>query len=162
MHDFSGFSSHVLDDKRRVNLPKRLFDAIEPELTRGKKFKLTLGPDGCLLLMAEETWNREADSLERNYFSDEQARQRRRLLVGFAEDGTPDKTARLSLPELLREAAGIDAMVGQVLLHGCGEVIEIWSPVRWNERVKDSLKTASKLFDRIPATAGPTVTQSRS
>ena len=162
MLDFAGISSHVLDEKRRVNLPKRLFEGIEPELARGTKFMLTLGPDGCLLLMTKETWVRETEALERNYFADEQARQRRRLLVGFAEDGTPDKVARLSLPELLREAIGIDSTVGSVVLQGCGEVIEVWSPVLWKERVKDQMRGFSKLFDRLPAAAGPTVSANRS
>lgn len=162
MLDFTGISSHVLDEKRRVNLPKRLFESIEPELAKGTKFVLTLGPDGCLLLMAKETWARETEALERTYFADEQARQRRRLLIGFAEDGTPDKVARLPLPELLRDAVGIDATVGSVVIHGCGEVIEIWSPVLWKERVKDQMKGFSKLFDRMPAAAGPTVSASRS
>lgn len=162
MQNFAGSSSHQIDEKRRVNLPKRLFELIEPELTRGTEFVITLGPDGCLLLMTKDTWVRETQALEQTYFADEQARQRRRLLVGFAEDGTPDKSGRLFLPELLREAAGIDSSIASVVLQGCGEVIEIWSPVLWKERVKGQTQGFAKLFDRIPATAGPTVSASRS
>ena len=161
MPDFSGISTHVVDEKRRITIPKRFFEHIEKELDQQKKFMLTLGPDGCLLLMPKETWEQAAGARDSSYFTSERERDRRRLMIGFAEDGTPDRAARLFLPEMLREAAEIKSSITGVVLQGIGDVIEIWSPAVWEQRVQKKLLSDPTLFDDdIPATAGPTVSAS--
>ena len=159
---FFGASTHVVDEKRRITIPKRFFDHIAPTLDADRKYVLTLGPDGCILMMPKDSWEKQVEDLAPDYFSEQRDRDRRRLLVGFAEDGTPDRAARLFLPEVLRDIADIGATTPSVVvLQGMGEVIEIWSTTRWNERIKGRNSDFAKLFERIPATAGPTVAESR-
>ena len=141
MLSFSGCSRHQLDDKGRFNLPKRFVDQIGDRETT---FRLTAGPDGCLMLLDSATWLAEAEPLMQQVFGTRKQRLRRRVILGHAEEVVPDKAGRVLLPEPLRKYADID-LSSNVWLVGAGKAIEIWSNDRWSRFVKQM--EAATFFD---------------
>ncbi len=80
-------------------------------------------------------------------------RAARRLILGGAEDSSPDRSGRLVLSEALRASAEIKRAV---YLVGVGNVIEIWAEELWLPAHKAAVGAASLLFDADKA-VGPTV-----
>jgi MraZ protein len=139
---FRGASTHSLDDKSRLIVPKRILDRLPKVETN---FVLTASPDGCLLLLDQRSFERISGQiggslLDRNPGN----RGLNRLLLGHAEDVTPDKSGRILIPEVLRRYAGIGAERGVVVV-GAGQWIELWEPGRWDRSLGDV--SASSLSD---------------
>lgn len=125
---FRGASTHSLDDKSRLIVPKRLLDRLPRAETN---FVLTASPDGCLLMLDQRAFEEISGQiggslLDRN----PENRGLSRLLLGHAEDVTPDKAGRILIPEVLRNYAGIGAD-REVVVVGAGSWIELWAPDRW-------------------------------
>ncbi len=130
--EFRGTSTHSLDDKSRLIVPKRFQDSVSAE--SDSNFVLTASPDGCLLLLDTGAFDRI-----RGQFGDEPldrdhpTRRLRRLILGHAEDVKPDKAGRIVIPEALRLYMGLGAsMSKEVVVVGTGIVIELWSTERWD------------------------------
>ncbi|MGA1204084.1 MAG: division/cell wall cluster transcriptional repressor MraZ [Planctomycetota bacterium] len=125
---FRGASTHSLDDKSRLIVPKRILDRLPRVETN---FVLTASPDGCLLLLDQRSFEEVSGQiggslLDRN----PENRGLNRLLLGHAEDVSPDRAGRILIPEVLRHYAGIgDAR--EVVVVGAGTWIELWAPDRW-------------------------------
>ena len=101
---FRGASTHSLDDKARLIVPKRFLDQLPPVET---KFVLTASPDGCLLLLDQGSFEKISgeigdEPLDRN----KENRGLRRLILGHAEDVKPDRAGRILIPEVLRQYMG--------------------------------------------------------
>lgn len=125
---FRGASTHSLDDKSRLIVPKRILDRLPAVETN---FVLTASPDGCLLLLDQRSFEEISGQiggslLDRNPGN----RGLNRLLLGHAEDVSPDKAGRILIPEVLRRYAGIEAE-SRVVVVGAGAWIELWAPDRW-------------------------------
>lgn len=125
---FRGASTHSLDDKSRLIVPKRILDRLPRVETN---FVLTASPDGCLLLLDQRSFEEISAQiggtlLDRN----PENRGLNRLLLGHAEDVQPDKAGRILIPEVLRNYLGIGAE-REVVVVGAGAWIELWAPDRW-------------------------------
>lgn len=137
---FRGASTHSLDDKSRLNVPKRFKDILA-ETTAD--YVLTASPDGCLLLTTTVQLERWAEELGGGSPADESDRRnKRRALLGHAEPVKPDSAGRLLLPEMSRTWIGLDASQKEVVLVGIGEAIEIWSSDGWRDRRVEILSSS--------------------
>ena len=126
---FRGASTHSLDDKARLIVPKRFLErlpAIEAD------FVLTASPDGCLLLLDRQSFEDLTRDIGGSVLEqDARPRDLRRLLLGHAEDVRPDKAGRILIPEALRQYLGLGKEDREVVVVGAGDWIELWKHDRW-------------------------------
>ncbi len=131
---YLGRSTHSLDDKGRLILPKRMLDEVAP---KDRCFVLTAGFEGCLWLLDSEGWDNIATKVGQDVIGTTQQRALRRLFLGHAERVKPDRANRILIVEALRSYAGIDES-SEVVLAGTGQTIEIWSKSRWESALADA------------------------
>lgn len=124
-----GTSYHSLDTQRRVTIPKSMRSELgdQPVLTRGF--------DGGLFLLPEPFWQRLVNSLTHQPFTKRKARDFLRLLSNDAYPAKPDALGRITLPESLAQAFGIER---HVVVVGSLQYLEIWDRDRYHA-YKDSL-----------------------
>ena len=112
---------HSVDAKGRVFVPAKLRESL------GDTFMLAKNVDGCLSLYQLSEWKRLNDKL--STLPDSQTRPIKRFLFTFAADVTPDGQGRITLPQNLREYAGLEK---DVAFLGVGDHAELWALDRWN------------------------------
>ncbi len=121
---FLGDYQHTLDAKGRVSLPAKFRGEMTGKLVIAKGF------EGCLYIYPAEKYGEFVDRLmERDDFNP-QFRKVRRFFTSGAVETELDATGRVSLPQILREYAGLDK---DVSITGNGDRIEIWDNAKWTE-----------------------------
>jgi MraZ protein len=137
MPTFLGRSTHSLDDKGRLILPKRILDEVAPV---DRNFTLTAGPEGCLLMLDAASWRVVAQRSGTDVLGNKQQRAMRRIFLGHAEQVSPDRANRISIAEGLRQYAGLDASK-EVVLVGTGQTFEIWAKEKWDAALAAALSS---------------------
>ena len=125
---FSGESSHTLDAKHRVFVPKRFQEALQRDDKGHLNAILTRGFENCLFLFSEEGFERVLERLQTQPFGGAQLRKMQRLFFAHTHRSQLDASGRLVLPEKLRNLAGIER---EVVLVGVADRAEIWDRARW-------------------------------
>jgi MraZ protein len=125
---FSGESSHTLDAKHRVFVPKRFQEALERDDKGHLNAILTRGFENCLFLFSEQGFARVLERLQTQPFGGAQLRKMQRLFFAHTHRSQLDASGRLVLPEKLRNLAGIER---EVVLVGVADRAEIWDRARW-------------------------------
>lgn len=111
-----------LDDKGRLILPAKFRPQLSPGLV------LTRGQERCLFLLPMDEFRRMYEQIREAPVSDKRARDYLRVFLSGASDEVPDKQGRISVPQVLREYAGLDRDVAVI---GAGTRVEIWDLVAW-------------------------------
>ncbi len=115
----TGEYRNTLDEKGRVMFPVRL----RTELT-GSSLILTRGIDRCLWLFPPEQWKVLSDKvMESASLFQSQSRSVLRRLVAPAQEVEFDKTGRISIPQSLREFAGLEK---NCVFLGINKYFELW------------------------------------
>lgn len=122
---FTGEFRHTIDAKGRLIVPSRLRDELEDD-----KVVLVVWPDGCISLWSGPGWQNLQGELLRQSKASPANRSAIRAIASSAHTDLVDRQGRISVPQHLRDYAGIDrdVVVVGVLDHG-----EIWSPQRWDQ-----------------------------
>ncbi len=121
---FTGIKEVSLDAKARLIIPKYIRDA-NPEGV----FALLRAPEQCLWLMTMYEFRRIAIDLMRASHTDAGAQQLKSLFFYHSQSSLqPDAVGRIMLPKGLRESVGLGAAGQQLILAGCGNLVEIWTP----------------------------------
>ncbi len=127
---FFGESSHVVDDKGRVHLPKRITAEI-PEGEGGRRtVYVTRGFEGCLFLFTEEGFQEALRRLLVQPFAGAEARKMQRLFFSQAHKLPVDRTGRLLVPEPLRERVGLEKQ-SECVVVGVVDRVELWPRRAW-------------------------------
>lgn len=156
MVSFLGTSTHTLDEKGRLIVPKRFVDEIPPKDV--KQFTLTASLDGCLLLMDQNSWEEAVAQFSRDVFVDSATRAVRRVFLGHADVVEADKNHRILVNEALRAFAGLQPNA-EVVLVGAGKSIELWHPQQWGgalsqaRQLREFFDTSIGRSAEIPATS---------
>jgi transcriptional regulator MraZ len=133
---FLGEYQHSLDAKGRIILPSKIRAQLDSGLV------IMRAPDGCLWVMAQSEFSTWADRIrERARMGDPRWRDVLRFIFSGANEDRPDKQGRISIPESLREHAGLER---EVTITGNDDRIEIWKPERWQERRDAALARMSE------------------
>lgn len=132
---FIGNSTHTLDAKHRVFVPKRFQAQLSHNGENHLVAVLARGFDGSLALYTQEGFMEVAKTLRTNSFNGMDQRKMQRLFFSTAKECQLDKSGRLVIPENLREAAGIKK---DVVFVGVFDRAEIWSAEKWNEFNKEN------------------------
>ena len=123
---FLGKYDHILDERGRVTLPRKIrYEIHDADLILSK------GYDGCIFGFDREHWEREATRHLDTPVTDEHGRNVRRYLFASAEKVDLDKLGRILVPTQLKEYASIQK---DVVVVGAGDHFELWNPVHWEKR----------------------------
>lgn len=119
---FLGTFTPKLDEKGRVILPAKFRD----ELAEG--LVITRGQERCLYVFSEEEFSSMHERIRQAPVTSKQARDYLRVFLSGAHPETPDKQNRVTIPQGLREYAGLDRDLAVI---GAGSRAEIWDAEAW-------------------------------
>ena len=98
---FLGTYTPRLDEKGRVILPAKFRE----ELSEG--LVLTRGQERCLYVFSAQEFQRVYEQMRSAPLSSKQARDYIRVFLSGASDEQPDKQGRVTIPQALRDYAGL-------------------------------------------------------
>jgi MraZ protein len=147
---FYGESSHAMDAKGRVHLPRRFQSQLACDIEGNPLGFLTLGFEGCLFLFSEEGYRKAIAGLDTQPFVGEEARTMQRLFFSKAHLVQLDAAGRLLIPEVLRKKVGLEK---DLVMIGIADRAEIWPREAW-ERYEAENEHKLKLLDQV-LRAGP-------
>ncbi|UOR02924.1 division/cell wall cluster transcriptional repressor MraZ [Leucobacter allii] len=119
---FLGTFTPRLDEKGRVILPAKFRDELADGLV------ITRGQERCLYLFSEREFAEMHDRIRQAPLASKQARDYLRVFLSGAHPETPDKQSRVTIPQGLREYAGLDRELAVI---GAGSRAEIWDAAAW-------------------------------
>jgi MraZ protein len=119
---FLGTHTPRLDDKGRLFLPAKFRD----ELAGG--VVITRGQERCLYVFTKNAFAAKAEELQSQSLGSKAARDYGRMFFSSASDEIPDKTGRVTLPQPLRQYAGLTK---DCVVIGANTRLEIWDAAAW-------------------------------
>jgi MraZ protein len=137
---FLGTHRPRLDDKGRLALPARFRD----ELPEG--VVITKGQDRCLYGFPLGEFRAIGDKLRDQPLSARALREYSRTLFGSATQEQPDKQGRVTLPQALRDYAGLDR---DVVVVGINSRFEIWDAGAWDTASAQTDETFAELSEEV-------------
>ena len=129
---FMGKYQNSIDAKNRMIVPSKYSEEL------GYKCVLTKGIDKCLYIYPMSEWERFMTKLSALPSSDMNARAFVRHFYANAVECEVDRQGRLTIPQELRDYAGIDK---ELVTIGILDKIEIWSRAEW-ENAEDGPQLA--------------------
>ncbi len=131
MELLTGAYYNTLDEKGRFSFPAKLRAMLDqPSLM------ITQGIDGCLWLYTHEEWkNFSAKLMEQASPFNTDSRLVLRRLIGPAQDVEFDKSGRLSIPQSLRDYAGLTK---ECVIMGVNKYMELWDVKRYDEYLAET------------------------
>ena len=137
---FLGTHAPKLDDKGRLILPAKFRD----ELAHG--VVLTRGQERCLYVFAEAEFQRHVDRIREAPLTSKAGRDFLRLFLSGASAEIPDKQFRVTIPQTLRDYAGLER---ELTVIGAGNRAEIWATEAWDEYYKDREQSFSDTEEEV-------------
>ena len=119
---FLGTHHPRLDDKGRIFLPARFREELAGGLV------MTKGQERCLYVFTRAAFAAKAEELQHQSLSSKAARDYGRMFFSSASDEIPDKTGRVTLPQPLRQYAGLTK---DCVVIGANTRLEIWDAAAW-------------------------------
>lgn len=132
---FVGESTHSLDAKHRVFVPKRFQESLDRDPAGALNVVLTRGFERCLFLFSTTQFRSVLERLRTQPFGGARLRKMQRLFFSNTHTCQLDGSGRLVLPEKLRMYAGIDR---EVVMVGVADRAEIWSRADWERYENDN------------------------
>lgn len=137
---FMGTHSPRLDDKGRLVLPARFREGLAGGVV------LTKGQDRSVIVWPAAEFAAYAARLNEASRSDARVRAYLRVLFSGASDEVPDRQGRISVPQVLRDYAGLDR---DVVVVGNGNTCEIWDSETWNDYLAGQEDAFSGLSEEV-------------
>ncbi|MBE0447690.1 MAG: division/cell wall cluster transcriptional repressor MraZ [Actinobacteria bacterium] len=136
---FFGEHHHSLDEKGRIILPAKFREALADGLFVTKSF------DNCLLVYTRKDWFELVDRVNSLPTTKASVRNFQRFLVGSAVEGEVSRQGRISIPQNLREFAGLDR---DIVIIGVANKLEIWAKERYEKYIA-SAEQAAEIAEEI-------------
>jgi len=137
---FLGEYVHTLDPKKRIAIPTRLRKDL------GSAVVLTKGPDHCLFLFPQKTWEATTEKLSKLPIGQADTRNYVRFTMAGAMEQELDSLGRVLVPDNLKRYADLGS---RVVIVGVFDRLEIWSESRWEELRKRTEENADHLAERL-------------
>lgn len=125
---FLGEYHHIIDDRGRLSLPKKMRVLLEEE-----PVILTKGFEECIMGYRKSKWEAQTSEQLATSVSDRIARDLRRYMFSGAVSVEADKLGRIVLPLGLKQYARLSSSVTVI---GAGDHFEIWDTGVWESYVK--------------------------
>ncbi len=138
MPSFIGTYTYAIDHKGRIAIPvsMRRGDGGKRPLTR---FFLNRGFDECVAVYSPDSWERMLAKIRRFSPGNAKARAFKRAFLKDAMEVTVDTQGRVTIPPALIALA---ALGKEAVLHGADSCIEIWNPMRFEEKATTAVEAA--------------------
>ena len=120
---FFGTYTPKLDDKGRLFLPAKFRDDLAEGLV------VTRGQERCLYVWPSAEFRSFTEQLRKAPVTNKSARTFMRMLFAGASAEIADKQGRVTLPQMLREYAGLTR---ECVVIGAFNRVEIWDSEAWN------------------------------
>ena len=135
---FTGEYNHTIDQKGRLIIPNKFRNLL------GEVFVITKGIDDCLEIYDKETWDKFSEKINELPYSNQNAREFKRIFIGRACDLTPDKMGRVQLTVALRNVVGLKQ---EITFLGVGDHIEVWDTETFKKKnnFDDSAELSRKM-----------------
>ncbi len=115
----TGEYRYSLDEKGRIMIPAKMRAEIA-----GNVMILTRGVDRCLWIFPIDEWKRISENiLSSTSLFQERSRLIQRRIIAPAQEAEIDRAGRMSIPQTLREYAGLKK---ECIILGMLKYIEIW------------------------------------
>ena len=137
MAELLGTHSYQLDPKGRVSLPAKFRAAFVDGCW------ITVGQDHCLYVFPRAEWERRSDEVASSPLSDSDGRAYSRMFFASSDESRLDGQGRVTVPQRLREAVGIDK---EVVVLGVRDRMEIWDRATYEdyaEGFRDAYQTGA-------------------
>ena len=135
---FLGTHSPRLDDKGRMFLPAKYREDLADGVV------ITKGQERCLYVFPAEEFARITEALRAAPVTAKAVRDYSRVFFASASDEVPDKQGRVTIPQGLREYAGLQRECAVI---GANTRLEIWDSAAWTAYVanqEDAFSAASE------------------
>jgi len=119
---FLGTHQPRLDDKGRLFLPARFRDDLAAGLV------ITRGQERCLYVFPATEFARLYEQMRVAPVTSKVARDYTRVFLSGASQETPDKQGRVTVPQRLRDYAGLTK---DCVVIGAGARLEVWDAQAW-------------------------------
>jgi MraZ protein len=137
---FIGEYNHNLDEKGRLAIPAKMRAMLKGGAV------VTRGLDNCLSLYPKKEWLVLAKKLASLPISQAKARAFARLMLAGAMDVEFDNQGRITLPEYLRQFAGLNK---KAVIAGLYDRLEIWDEEKWNNYKTNSEKDSNEIAETM-------------
>lgn len=145
MNLLTGEYNNTLDDKGRVTFPAKLRSSINQNV-----LMITKGSERCLWLFTMEQWEAFQSKITGSAsLLKEKNMMVVRRFIAPAQDVEFDKTGRLSIPQSLREYAGLEK---ECTILGMAKYVELWDTASYEKYLEvseESFKDAAQDFSDI-------------
>jgi MraZ protein len=127
----TGTFPRVIDDKRRLGIPKAIREQFEKPAPR--RLYIAPGSHQSLWILTPDQFERFGQRLMENRPSGEELAAFRRLYFARAEPSDIDKQGRILIPERLASHAVLGT---EAVLIGMFDHLQLWNPARWADYEK--------------------------
>lgn len=129
-----------LDDKNRLILPAKF----RADFSEG--MVLTRGQEKCIYAFPTAEFAEIYDKVRQAPVSSRQARNYLRMFLSGASDEAMDKQNRVTIPQSLREYAGLEKDLAVI---GVGTRLEIWDVDAWAEFIAAEEENYSDIEEEV-------------
>ncbi len=119
---FAGEFAHTLDEKGRLAIPAKFRSRFKEGAV------VTRWDPECLAIFPAAEWEAINADIRRKPRTDPAVVRFQRFLVAGAHEADPDGQGRITIPQHLREWAGIQS---EAIVVGVSRNLEVWEPGRW-------------------------------
>ncbi len=137
---FIGEFHHTLDEKGRLSIPVKF----RADLAQGAV--VTRGLDRSLFLYPKSDWEKLAAKISALPLGQADTRAFARLMLAGAMDVDVDKSGRVSVPEYLRQYAGLTK---RAVVTGLYDRLEIWDEEAWKEYSAKTEAAGNDIAERL-------------
>lgn len=129
-----------LDDKNRLILPAKF----RPDFQEG--MVLTRGQEKCIYAFPTAEFQEVYEKVRQSPVSSRQARNYMRMFLSGASDEAMDKQHRVTIPQPLREYAGLEKELAVI---GVGTRLEIWDVTAWADFIEAEEDNYSAIEEEV-------------
>ena len=137
---FLGTHLPRLDEKGRLFLPARFRDELATGLV------MTKGQERCLYVFPLDEWRRITDGLRAAPVTGKAIRDYSRVLFASASHEVPDKQGRITVPQALREYAGLSR---DCVVIGANTRVEVWDSAAWEAYLQNVEQGYADMADEV-------------
>jgi MraZ protein len=119
---FLGTHTPRLDEKGRLFLPARFRDQLSEGIV------ITKGQERCLYVFRKADFVAQGTALAAAPLTAKRVRDYSRVFFASAFDDVPDRQGRITVPQKLREYAGLDR---DCVVIGANTRVEVWDAEAW-------------------------------